>query len=1116
MKLFKDTLKKSIICSLASIPRCFLVAAFLCTFSFSHSQEKTIRFQHFTIDEGLSQNSVTCILQDQKGFLWIGAQNGLNRYDGYEFTIYNWDQKDSTSISSNYISALHEDVDGFLWIGTGGGGLNRFDPKKGVVTRYKLDQNEEPSINENFITVLFEDIDGKLWVGTRGGLKRFDKQTGNFHSFKDERWKNTDLDNTYILSMAQDEDQTIWVGTLGSGLFKLESKTDEFRQLKHDPTNPNSLASDDVWSLLNDSHDELWIGMRGGGLARLNKQTNQLITYRNEVGNSSSLSHDYVYDIVEDDQNLWIGTLMGLNKFNRETGKFSRYHYQPDNPSGLNNNSILTILKDNWGDLWVGTMGGGVNRIGKDAEIFNLYQNQSSNPLSLSDNSIWTIHEARSGAIWIGTQNGGLNKFDTQKVTFDKSSFIAQTLKQKGENFIISIFEDSRGFTWVGTQGGGLYRFHPSKNEYKVFTNNPNDPKSISGNRVWKTLEASDSIIWFGADDGVNSYNPKTEEFIQPTEIDGDPGRVYSIVETKKKDIWIGNWGAEIRKLNKVTGKFETVIKGITNSHGISFNLILTIYEDKKQNLWFGADSGLLKYEIESDKLTIYSEVDGLPNNVVYGILEDELGFLWISTNKGISRFDSEKIIFKNFNKKDGLQGDEFNVGASLKDSNGNMYFGGTEGMTVFDPNKIVDDMDSPHVVLIDFLLFNESVKPGSDSKVLQSTLDYQSEIKLNHKQYVFAFEFAAINYQQSEKIKYAYMLEPFNNDWIYTDFSDRKAVFTNVPAGEYTFRVKAANADGYWNDESRNIRVTIYPPWWLTIWAKLSYGVLILSLVIGFYKWRTGQLKKQKKALEVKVDERTIELAKKNNELSVALDNLESTQQHLIRSEKMASLGILSSGVAHEINNPLNFIQGGVIGLENLLKKRNDTDIKELLPFINSIQEGVKRAASIVKSLTQFSQLGGSEYEQCDVHQVIDNCLQILQSNLKNKEGIERDYTDVPFSFYGNQAKLHQAILNVITNANQAIDHKGTIQIKTRIINGQIELTFSDSGQGIERENLKKVIDPFYTTKNPGEGTGLGLYITYNIINEFKGDIEIDSKPCRGAIVKIILPSTVKSQNAG
>ncbi|MDB4334814.1 ATP-binding protein [bacterium] len=595
-------------------------------------------------------------------------------------------------------------------------------------------------------------------------------------------------------------------------------------------------------------------------------------------------------------------------------------------------------------------------------------------------------------------------------------------------------------------------------------------------------------------------------------------GRV--LLRDDKDFMWLGTESGLLvyTEQAKLWKKFNT---SDSDSTSISSNYIVDLCQDKDKNIWIATNEGLCIFNRDSANFTTFNEWHGLPFSAISNVFSDNDGYVWISTVKGFTRFKYNPLGvtkpdmlegLKTFNKTDG----KITRNSSFKANDGEVYIASDNGFTSFYPDRMTHNKIVPDVVVSDFKLFNKAVKIGGKDSPLKKAIAYCDEITLNPKQSIFSFAFSATNYNEPEHNQYAYMLKGLDKDWIYVG-NKREVTYANIPSGKYTFRVKASNNQGLWNEEGTSIEIIILPPWWRIWWVQAIGLFMIIGSSIGFYLRRVTQLKLRQRILENKVKERTFALRNTNLELNEQKKNLEETYKQLketqlkmVQSEKMASVGILTSGITHEINNPLNFIHGARVALQKIAQKNSKDQDKSVMPLLGMIETGVKRASDIVNSLNRFNRRSEHMDEVCQVSLIVDNCLNMLGNSLKNRIEVNKEFTTSPYKLVGNEGELHQVFLNVLQNAVQAIEDKGTITINTSVDKNYLVTSIIDDGYGISEENIQKITDPFFTTKAPGEGTGLGMSIVFSILKEHKGSIDYISKEGQGTTVQIKLLITM------
>jgi PAS domain S-box-containing protein len=815
------------------------------------------RFERLGLEGGLSQGCVNSILQDSQGFLWIGTQDGLNQHDGYTFTVYRHDPTDPASLNTNVIYAILEDSDDDLWLGTNRG-LVQFDKRSEVFTPYRSEQGDQPSLDQVIVHALLEDSQGMLWIGTTAqGLYRLDRRAGRLAAYQHDPEDLRSLASNNVVALLEDAHGTLWVGTHGGGLCRLDRQTGEFTQYRHRGEDPQSLSSNNVTALWQDAQGILWIGTETGGLNALDPatQTPTFIRYPHESGNPQSLSHDHVTTLLEDAVGtLWVGTGRGLFELDRWTKRFRWHHHEEGDPTSLSNSEILSLAQDAQGILWIGTRMG-LNKFDRSTRAFGHIRGGRRTQGALSSNGVTAFLEDAQGFLWIGTYGGGLNRSTTDDtlagfVHFGHRKDDPHSLADRralpdadrpyplGENAVLALCEDTQGRLWIGT-GAGLHRLVPgddpaSPPTFLRYRHERDDPSSLSHNYVAALADDAEGNLWIGTYRGLNRLNQAdaTQGFVRYLHDENDPYSIsHDFVRTVHTDsagnVWIGTNSGLYRFVPGDAPRFIRYQHDEKDPHSLSHDQVSCIAEDPEGILWLGTWGGLNRFDPQTGWFTAYREKDGLSNDVVYGLLVDDRGCLWLSTNRGINRFDPVTERFTHYDMHDGVQANEFADGAFYQDRLGRLYFGGVNGFNVFHPGDIQENSYLPPVVLTSFLLANQPVRISA-SGPLKEQITFADQIELAPEDYVFAFEFSALNYRQPHKNRFAYKLEGFDLDWIYTDARDRKAVYTNVPPGTYTFRVKAANDDGLWNEGGTSIQVTVSQPWWHIVFRSAFEAVVI------------------------------------------------------------------------------------------------------------------------------------------------------------------------------------------------------------------------------------------------------------------------------------------------
>ena len=1087
----------------------YLILTFILVCSFcAFAQKQNLKFEHLDNNVGLSQNLVMCILQDSQGFMWFGTSDGLNKYDGYKFTVYKNDAKDSNSISNNYISGIVEDDKGIIWISTRGGGLNRYDKKKDEFTHFKNNPNNPYSISGNLLTGISKDREGNLWISTEDDLNYFDLVQNHFLHYK--------INSRYVF---EDSEGQLWVGTYREGLGLFNKKTKAFTYFRHNEKDNTSLSNDNVSVIYEDSKRRLWVGTVGGGLNLFDKHTGKFRNFIHDIHNPNSLPANTVFSLNEDaGGNLWIGTENGgVSIYNSLTEKFDLYQHDEIDDKSISHNSIYSIYKDTHANMWVGTFAGGINILTRNSNKFGHFKH-TSDINSLSNNNVLYLEENKEGKIWVATDGGGLNLFDPSTKKFTHYTHQQGNKNSICGNYVLNVCTDSQGNTWIGTWGDGITVLNIKKNTYKHFKHNPADNSSISTNHAWVIFEDREKHIWistlFG---GLNLYNPITNSFTRFNDGTNNQStkKIKSITEDNKGNLLIGSDGGGLQVFNKQTKTFISFLHD-DYKNSLSDNRITFVREDKLGNWWIGTMAGLNYFDTKKQLFTTYTTANGLPNNVIFGLLEDAKGSLWISTNRGISRFDQQTKKFKNFGIQDGLQSYEFKIGSFCKANSGMLYFGGINGFNEFDPAKIKDDPFEPPLVLTNFEIFNKNVpiaKNDDDPSPLKKDISETRELTLDYKNSVISFEFASLNYAVSEKKQYAYMLEGFDKTWNEIG-TKRTATYTNLNPGKYIFKVKGMNNEGQWSTRTIAVKLTITPPFWLTWWFKTLVLLSIVGGAIGFYRFRINIIKSQKNNLEQKVEEQTWELI---------LSAREEKKARHEADEANKAKSVFLATMSHEIRTPMN----GVIGMASLL---NETQLTpEQQEYANTISTCGEALLAVINDILDFSKIesGNMELERrdFDLRTCIEEVLDVFAGKA-GKMGLDLVYEidhNVPAQIIGDSLRLRQVLVNLVSNAlkftEQGEIFLGVHLLKTKE-NGQIELQFEirDTGIGIPADKMEKLFKSFSqvdsSTSRKYGGTGLGLVICEKLIGLMGGKIDVKSKENEGTTFSFTMLSSASSQS--
>jgi len=844
-------------------------------------QMNNLKFEKITIEDGLSQNSCFCIIQDYQGLMWFGTEDGLNRFDGYNIKVYKTEPNDSNSIASNYVISIFEDSKGNLWAGTDGGGLNLYNRDKENFIRFLNNPNNQNSLSQNRVNSICEDDSGNIWLATNGGgLNKYNPKTKQFTHFKHDAENPNSLSSDMVFSVVWDKSGFLWIATQ-NGLNRLNLKDKSFTRYIANPNNLSSLTSNYILYLLLDREETLWVGTFGGGLNKFipPKNTNSkpvFSSYKNDLKNPNSISGDVVTTIFEDKKGvLWVGTDGdGLNRLDKKKYKsqafFSHYKNNPIDPNSIVNDRIFSIYQDLSGVLWVGTKGGGISKYDSEKKNFVIVRNQPNSRNTLSHNAVRVLTEDKTGNFWIGTDGAGMDRFNTKTGLYTNYRNDPLNTNSLSYDFVRSIHQDQSGNLWIGTDGGGVNKLNIKTGKFTRFEHNPENPNSLGHNTIRPIFEDSQGSLWIGTyGAGLDLFDRRKNNFIHFSNDPDNPkslshNYIYSIHEDKSGVLWIGTDGGGLNRFDRETKSFDRFQSDPNNPNSISQDNIYSIYEDESGLLWLGTrGGGLNKFDPKTGTAIHYTEKDGMPNATVYGILGDDIGNIWISTNKGISRFNPQEEKFKNYDINDGIQSNEFNGGSYLKSKSGELFFGGINGFNKFFPEDIKENSFIPPIVLTSFKVYEKEIK-------LEKSVSVIKEIELSYKQNFISFEFSSMDYNNPEKNQYAHKLEGFDKEWTYCG-NRHYANYTNVSGGDYVFRVKGTNSDGIWNEDGTSVKIVIIPPFWNTWWFIILFVLSLALIIYLFYRMRVNRINKQREELQLQVKDRTAELTRTNKNLRKA-----------------------------------------------------------------------------------------------------------------------------------------------------------------------------------------------------------------------------------------------------
>lgn len=1047
-----------------------------------------LRFKNYFIEDGLPHSRARAIIQDSVGWIWIGTTGGLARFDGTSFKTYQLSSsEDDESLSS--VICFWEDAHSRLWIGTEWDGLVLYDRDLDSFEQFVHNDSSSNCISNNQVNSIISDSSGILWIGTNGGVNRFDPATRSFQWIQRQSGNSSSISSDTVNKVFIDRDNRLWIGT-GEGLDYMDPESgqivlfDLFADAQLDPL-PGRIIQD----ISQDEKGNILVGSYYCGLFIIDptlSKTVNILPDRDYV-------RSYLTRSVFPDQSgeLWLGTRGGIYILDQDFEKIAHYKKSLQDESSLGHNSISDIVKDRSGDFWIATRSG-VSYANLRSMAFKYYGARAGNRKYLNDPEIYTICNSSDGKIWLGTEAGGINILDIENDRFSYLIHDEKNVNSVSANSIKVILEDSRGNFWIGTFLGGLDYYNVKENRFTHYKHNPEDHNSLANNTVWTLHEDRFGDIWIGTDMGVQRFVPSTQQFIHyKNGLKNHP--VHTIYEDRAGNLYLGS-------------DFNELVVLKPDSEQIEFDISArVILEDSKGRIWIGSGSnnGLIQFDYTKGIAKTYRISDGLPSNQIYGILEDHNSVLWLSTGKGLSSFNPETEEFRTYKAEDGLQGDRFYYGAYCKSRSGELLFGGQNGLTMFDPDELIENQHIPPIVITDFKIFNKDVPVGSEfngTLILEKSVSESKKIVLKHHHSVLTFEYVALNYLNSSKNEYAYMLEGFEEEWNYVG-SNQSATYTNLDPGEYVFRVKGSNNNGIWNDAGTSLRIVVTPAFVQTLFFKLLIlllVILIIYLIVIFF----------------------IKREKLKNELVV--ERVRSKELHKIDMMKFQFF----TNISHEIRTPISLIVSPLARIKNTPLPKD-----QIMKDIDVVHRNALRLGRLVDQLLDYRKLEAGklklELSRGNIVSFLENVLYMFKE-MSTEKGIELKFFSAldQIQIYFDPDKIEKVLFNLLSNSFKNTPQGGAISVtvsltylmnedledgKTGKSGEYIQIVVRDTGRGIEEKKLEHIFDRFYQGKTPEQGasygSGIGLTLSKELIKVHNGRILLKSQVGIGTEITVLFP---------
>jgi signal transduction histidine kinase/ligand-binding sensor domain-containing protein/ActR/RegA family two-component response regulator len=1082
-----------------------------------------LQFRQLTPDHGLSSSLVESIIQDSRGFVWLGTKKGIDRYDGHSFTTYRHRTDDSTSVIDNEATTLYEDSEKSIWVGTPIG-LSRYVRDRDDFRSYRIVPGDTVAVSA------IVEAEGTLWLGTTRGLYRFDRKTDRATPY------STALARLDVRGLLADRRHHLWLGTKNGGAIELDPRTGRTREWVKDR---------DVRQFAEDAQGVVYAAMMDGGLAKIDRRSDAVTQYRHDPRDSSSIAIDAVHALLLDGtRGLWVGTENGgLDYLDFATQRFRHNRFDPTEPSGLNSNSIWALFEDPSGTLWVGTFAGGVNISLQNGNAIQRYRFVAGDPTSLSYNSVMGFLEDSRGGTWVATDGGGLNRFDRATGRFRR--YTTQT-SNLNSDAVLSLTEDRLGNIWIATWGGSVSRFDPRSERFTAFT--PRN-SGMADEHTFAVHADRSGNVWVGTfQHGLQRVDPATGVFSEPILLGrGNESQIRVITELSDGNLLIGTTasmtsiGGGMIEYDPRTGRkrWYAVGKG-----GISGIVVNAIVEAEPGIVWIGTSNGLDRLDRRRDTIDHFTQADGLPGAAVNGIVIDPSGRIWVSGDRGITRFDPATRRGKLYTVADGLQGSEFNFTASYRLRDGSMLFGGSQGFNLIEPAKIAENTHVPPIVFTGFQLANRPVPIGVPGSPLTSSVTETKRIVLRHDQGVFTIDFAALDFVAPEKNRYAYKLEGRDGSWNEIGTS-HSASYTNLTPGRYTFRVRGTNNDGVWNERGAAIEIVVTPPFWATWWFRTLLTMIVAGIVAAIVRsaqarHRTLQAlhehdRESQQYLERNVldilgamqrfsgGDYSVALAVSSEDAigklrsgfnSVVADR-KRAEEELRQSQKMEAVGRLAGGVAHDFNNLLTVIKGNAeLALSDL------ESMDAVREEVEEIERAAERASSLTRQLLAFSRKQILKPQQLSLNEMVVEVGRMLRRTVGEDIELEISLDPSLGLVRADPGQIEQVLLNLVVNARDAMPRGGKLVVTTKNVSAgdvrdlpdaedvpYVAITVADNGTGMEPEVRDRVFEPFFTTKEQGKGTGLGLSTVYGSVKQSGGFVVVDSTLGVGSTFGVYLP---------
>lgn len=1038
------------------------------------AEKQELRFQRIMEDsEAVKKNAAALmtVVQDTAGFMWFGGENGLARFDGLQFKRYEPSPEPGAPLS-NIVRDLLIDHDGVMWVATDRG-LCRYVEYEDRFDVFRPQTGDPGSLPHNVITSLALDPHNRLIIGSGSGISIFSADRRRFTNIPLTAGSEA---VTFVLDTFVDSKSRIWVGTRDQGLFLLDQNGDVVRHYRASPGHPGALQSDMVKSIEEDPFGRIWVGTYGGGVSRLNEGERDFTTYLADPADPYAIGSNTIWAIFLDSADvLWLSTDQGgLARYQEDSDRFIHYRHSALDRNSLASNQVQAIYEDREHNLWVTTFPEGIHFYDRSHSELTNYTHRENDPNSLSSSAVLDFMQTTDGLLWIGTENG-LNLFD-----LDQRRFVRRYTRDPASdaglqaNAVLSLAEDYTGDIWVGTWGGGLQRFDRVSERFFHYPPDRQKPGSISSAFIWDIYLDRDNVLWVATETGgLNRYDRATDSFEHYTLDQNDPHSissnfVWAILEDRRGGFWLATVDG-LNRMDRATGRFTRYPKNIHDPATLNSVRIRSLMEDSAGRIWIGTqDIGAVIFDYATNTFTHLTWPDSLAP-LVTSFIEDNLGYIWASTANGIARIDPVRLEVRSFHRTQGLVGDTFNRDATFKDHKGHLYFGGTDGFSVFDPRVFMNHRNDFPLVLTDFRLFNRPVTIGAADSPLQRAIGYTDHITLRHDHSMFSFAFATLNYRAARENRYVYKLEGFDSEW-HQAAGANNATYTNISPGSYTFKVRSADRDGNWNQRMAQVEITILPPPWLSWWAYLGY--LLVGALVAVFLVRTF-LK------------------------HVELDKQRALNAELLRINKIKDTFLVDT--SHELRAPI----GSMIGLaENVLRDEREQLSAAAEQRLGLIVAHGKRLSNLINDILDYGNFAQRKLElhaeRLALRPMVETALQNFRALSNGRSVRLRNEVDPDTAWVmADRNHLKQVLTNLISNALKYTE-RGEVHVSSAVEGRWLRVSVRDTGCGIKPELRERIFTPQVSKSLSDQvmsGAGLGLAVTKHLIELHGGRIEVETQ---------------------